>query len=277
MSAVLVLGSTGTVGSSVSALLAEEGVGARRATRSPRSAGQIRFDWFDADTWASALTGTSAVYLIAPVGAADPAVVVEPFLRAARDAGVRRVVVQSASAVSAGDPGLGEIHTLAEQLVPEWTVLRPSWFMQNFAGESALADGVRRGEIVTATGDGPVAFIDARDIAAVGVRALLDPTPYVGAHVLTGPQALTYTQAAEIITRVTGTPVTHRSVTVDELAAQHVEHGLPAEYAPILAGLDLDIRNGSENRVTDTVERVTGRAPRSFEDFVREYLAADTA
>lgn len=267
MSDVLVVGSTGTVGRSVSSLLEEEGHSVRRATRSPRSAGQIRFDWFAPDTWESALTEISAVYLIAPVGAADPAVVVEPFLRAARDAGVQRVVVQSASAVSAGDPGLGEIHTLAEQLVPEWTVLRPSWFMQNFMGDSALADGVRRGEIVTATGDGPVAFIDARDIAAVGVRALTDPSPHVGEHVLTGPRALTYGCAAETISRITGTPVAHRSVSVEELAALHVENGLPADYAPILAALDLDIRNGSENRVTDTVERITGRAPRSFEDF----------
>lgn len=277
MGDVLVVGSTGTVGRAVSEQLVAGGAAHRQATRDPRTPQQIRFDWFDVDTWTPALTGTTAVYLIAPVGAADPAVVVEPFLRAARDAGVSRVVVQSSSAVSAGDPGLGEIHALAEQLIPEWTVLRPSWFMQNFTGSSSLAEGVRAGEIVTATGDGPVAFIDARDIAAVGVRALLDPTSHVGAHVLTGPQALTYTQAAEVITRVTGTPVTHRSVTVDELAALHVEHGLSAEYAPILAGLDLDIRTGSENRVTDTVERVTGRAPRSFEDFVREYLAADTA
>ncbi|MBJ7289815.1 NAD(P)H-binding protein [Williamsia sp.] len=274
MSPVLVLGSTGTVGRSVSALLAEEGLDARRATRSPQSAGQIRFDWFAPETWAPALADVSAVYLIAPVGAADPAVVVEPFLRAARDAGVRRVVVQSSSAVSAGDPGLGEIHTLAEQLIPEWTVLRPSWFMQNFTGSSSLAEGVRAGEIVTATGDGPVAFIDARDIAAVGVRALVDPIPRVGAYVVTGPQAVTYSQAAEVITRFTGAPVTHRSVTVDELAALHVEHGLPAEYAPILAALDLDIAAGSENRLTDVVEDVTGRAPRSFEDFVSEFLTA---
>lgn len=277
MREVLVVGATGTVGSAVSEALSAEGVAHRRATRAPTKPGDIGFDWFDAATWSAALAGVSAVYLIAPVGAADPAVVVEPFLRTARAAGVRRVVVQSSSAVSSGDPGLGEIDARAREIIDEWTILRPSWFMQNFTGSSSLAEGVRGGEIVTATGDGPVAFIDARDIAAVGVRALVDPTPHVGEYVLTGPRALTYGQAAQVISRKTGTSLVHRSVSADELAALHIEHGMPADYAPILAALDRDIAAGSENRVTAAVEELTGRAPRSFEEFVGEWftVAAD--
>jgi uncharacterized protein YbjT (DUF2867 family) len=151
--------------------------------------------------------------------------------------------------------------------MPEWTVLRPSWFMQNFSGDHLVAQGVRDGEIVTATGDGRVAFIDARDIAAVAGRALIDEVAHDTEHIITGPEALSYADAARILTRQTGRTVHHRSVPADEAARRIAEHGVPAEFAKVLAALDVDIRNGAEDRVTNTVEQVTGRPPRSFSAF----------
>ena len=122
---------------------------------------------------------------------------VEPFLQDALDQGVRRVVQLSSSALPEGAPGLGEVHRLVRSTMPEWTVLRPSWFMQNFTGDHLVAQGVRDGEIVTATGDGRVAFIDADDIAAVAGRALTDAIAHNTDHVLTGPPALSYAEAAD--------------------------------------------------------------------------------
>ena len=118
--------------------------------------------------FAAALAGVRAIYLVAPAGVADPAPVVRPFLEQAASGGVRRVVALSSSAVARGEPLLGEIHTMVVDLFSEPTVLRPSWFMQNFTRDHALAEGIRRSrEVVTATGDGRVGFIDAADIAAV--------------------------------------------------------------------------------------------------------------
>src|SRR4051812_9495778 len=132
MSEVLVLGATGTTGSRVVDFLRRRDVPVRPATRTPREAGQVRFDWADRDTHGPALRGTSAVYLVAPIGVVDPVPLVEPFLDEARRQGVRRVVLLSSSAVEEGAPALGELHHLVRTTVPEWTVLRPSWFMQNF-------------------------------------------------------------------------------------------------------------------------------------------------
>jgi uncharacterized protein YbjT (DUF2867 family) len=268
MSEILIIGATGTTGSRVAAFLQERGVPARLATRKPESAGQVRFDWADRETHPPALHGAPAVYLVAPVGVPDPVPFVEPFLEEAIRQGVRRVVQLSSSAVPEGTPGLGAVHSLVRATMPEWAVLRPSWFMQNFTGEHAVAMGVHSGEIITATGEGKVAFVDAADIAAVAGRALIDEVPHNTDHVLTGPEALSYAEAAAVVAERTGSPVRHRTVTADELAQHLIAHGVPADFAAVLAALDTDIRGGSEDRVTDTVERVTGRPARSFREFV---------
>ncbi|CAN5836039.1 NAD(P)H-binding protein [soil metagenome] len=267
MDDVLVLGATGTTGSRVAAFLDQRHVPVRRATRSPASPGQVRFDWNDSGTHKRALHGVSAVYLVAPVGAVDPAHAVEPFLRQALELGVRRVVQLSSSALPEGAPGLGAVHHLVRSMMPEWAVLRPSWFMQNFTGEHLVAQGIRDGVIVTATGAGRVAFIDADDIAAVAGHALTEAVPHNTDHILTGPQALSYTDAADIVARQVGHPVRHRPVSVDDYAAHLAAGGIPADFATVLAALDADIACGAEDRVTTDVEDITGRPPRTFEEF----------
>ena len=267
MAEILVTGATGTTGSRLGVVLAERGVPTRLATRNPTSGRHVRFDWADPDTHADALRGVTAIYLIAPIGVADPVPLVEPFLNEARRQGIRRVVALSSSALPEGALGLGAIHHLVRTTMPEWTVLRPSWFMQNFTGDHLVAHGVRSGEIVTATGTGRVAFIDAADIATVAGHALMDKNPHNAEHILTGPEALSYADAAAILTQQTGRVITHRSCSVDEAAGRITAQGVPDDFARQLAALDLAISGGAEDRVTDTVRVVTGRPARSFRTF----------
>ncbi|WP_191094064.1 nuclear transport factor 2 family protein [Nocardia colli] len=278
---ILVTGGTGTTGSRIAAGLVAEGAEVRIASRNPQGDNHIRFDWHDPETYGPALNGVDAIYLVPPIGATDPASIVEPFLAQAVQAGVRRVVLLGSSAVSAEAPGLGKLYGAVRGAVPEWAVLRPSWFMQNFVGGHPVAAGIRAaGEIVTATGDGRVAFVDAEDIAAVAVRALLDPVPHNTEHVITGPEALSYAQAAVIIAEETGRVVRHESVGVAEFADLVRESGVPADYAAFLAGLDDDIRRGAEDRVTSVVPDVTGRDAGSFRAFIARNwteLAVDMA
>ncbi|NYI08211.1 NmrA family NAD(P)-binding protein [Allostreptomyces psammosilenae] len=283
---VLVTGGTGTTGSRVVRMLREEAPSARvrLASRHPDPDGEradpgveaVRFDWRDPLTHAAALRGADRVYLVAPVAEADPAPLVETFLHAARRAGVRRVVALSSSAVAEGAPGLGRVHRMVRELFPDgWTVLRPSWFMQNFLGDHPLAEGIRRdGTMVTATGAGRLPFVDAEDIAAVAVRALLDDAPHNTAHLVTGPEALDYGTAAEIISRVSGRPVRHQPVSVAERAARYVAGGYPADFAAALAELDAAIRDGLQEEVSDVVRRLTGRPPRSFAAFAQAHRDA---
>jgi uncharacterized protein YbjT (DUF2867 family) len=275
---VLVIGGTGTTGSRVAALLREQAAATRIGTRTPANGnpGHVRFDWGEPATHGPAVAGVDRVYLLAPVGAAAPGPLVEEFLAQAVRAGVRRVVLLSSSAVSDGESGLGALPPLVRATTPEWAVLRPSWFMQNFVSQHAT--GIReRGEIITATGDGRVAFVDAADIAAVAARALLDPVPHNTDHLITGPEALSYADAAAVITETTGRIVRHRAVSTAEMTTRFAAAGLSPEYAAMLASLDEDIRYGAEDRITPAVQDVTGRPARSFAEFASAHKDAFTA
>jgi uncharacterized protein YbjT (DUF2867 family) len=273
MRTVLVTGGTGTVGSRVAAFLRTRGVEVRTASRHPVAGDDrhVLFDWADPGTFARAVEGVDRVFLVAPLSDSEPAAAVGGFLDAAVAAGTRRVALLSSSAVTDAPSGLGALPSLVREHVPEAAVLRPSWFMQNFVGNHPVAVGIReRGQIVTSTGRGRVAFIDPDDIAAVAGHLLLgEPIPG-GELVLTGPQALSYDEAAAVVSEVTGTPVHHTSVTVEELTAAIEAGGVPHDYARVLAGMDEEIAGGSEDRTTTTVQDVTGRAPRSFRDFLMD-------
>jgi uncharacterized protein YbjT (DUF2867 family) len=191
-----------------------------------------------------------------------------PFLEQARGAGVRRAVLLSSSAIPEGGPAVGTVHQALPGLFQEWAVLRPSWFMQNFTGAHTHGRSIRdHGSIWTATGNGRVAFVDAADIAAVAVHALTDEQAPDTDLVLTGPEALSHDDVATIITEVTGRPVTHHRLTYDQMR-DRLTAEVPAEFAALLAGMDRAIAAGAEDRVTDTVQRLTGRAPRSFRALV---------
>lgn len=197
-----------------------------------------------------------------------------PFLRQARAAGVHRAVLLSSSAIPEGGPAVGTVHRALPDLFDQWAVLRPSWFMQNFTGAHAHARGIRdHGVIWTAAEGGRVGFVDAEDIAAVAVRALTDDQSPNTDLVLTGPEALSHDDIAATITDVTGRPVTHRRLSHeqmrDRLAAQ-----IPAEFASILADMDRAIAAGAEDRVTDDVQRLTGRPPRTFRTHLEREMRA---
>ncbi|WP_017589970.1 NmrA family NAD(P)-binding protein [Nocardiopsis ganjiahuensis] len=263
----LVIGATGTTGSRTAAQLSALGHRAKAASRRGADvpgAEPVAFDWYEPATHAAALDGADRVYLIPPVGDADPAAVMLPFLRQARTAGVRRAVLLSSSAIPEGGPAVGTVHQALPDLFEQWAVLRPSWFMQNFTGTHAHAASIREeGTLWTATGSGRVGFVDAEDIAAVAVRALTDEHAPNTDLVLTGPEALSYDDIATAITQVTGRPVDHHRLSYEQMR-DRLTAQVPLEFASILAGMDRAIAEGAEDRITDTVQRLTGRPARRF-------------
>ena len=270
---ILVTGATGNTGTAVVAGLRSRGSHVRPASRRPDPADPdaLVFDWADPRTFGAALRGAAAIYLVAPTGDADPVSMVGPFLELAAHQGVQRVVQLSSSAIERGEPGLGEIHDALVELFAEPTVLRPSWFMQNFVGDHPVAAGIRDArEIVTATGAGRLGFIDADDIAATAVEALLAPEPVGEELVLTGPESLSYADAAAILSEVLGHHIRHVDVSPAERAAQFTAAGLSEEFAGVLAALDQRISAGEQDFVTTTVRDITGRPPTSLRDFLHQ-------
>ncbi|MCM3920407.1 NAD(P)H-binding protein [Frankia sp. AiPs1] len=266
----LVIGATGTTGSRTAAQLTAAGhrvkAASRQATGVAGVAGvePVPFDWYDPASHPAALDGVDRVYLIPPVGDSDPAPIMLPFLRQARTAGVHRAVLLSSSAIPEGGPAVGTVHRALPDLFAQWAVLRPSWFMQNFTGTHAHARSIRdEGIIWTATDIGRVGFVDAEDIAAVAVRALTDEQAPNTDLVLTGPETLGHDDIAAIITEVTGRCVVHRRLSYQQLR-DRLTAQVPVEFAAMLAGMDRAIAAGAEDRITDTVHRLTGRPPGTF-------------
>ncbi|MDQ0808666.1 uncharacterized protein YbjT (DUF2867 family) [Streptomyces sp. B3I7] len=263
----LVIGATGTTGSRTAAQLTATGHRVKAASRRATpvaGAEPVAFDWYDPATHAAVLDGIDRVYLIPPLGDSDPAAAMLPFLRQARTVGVHRAVLLSSSAIPEGGAAVGAVHRALPDLFEQWAVLRPSWFMQNFTGTHAHAHSIRDENIIrTATESGRVGFVDAEDIAAVAVRALTDEQAPNTDLVLTGPEALGHDDIATIITEVTGRPVAHHRLSYEQMR-DRLTTQVPAEFAAMLAGMDRAIAEGAEDRITDTVQRLTGRPPHSF-------------
>lgn len=276
---ILLTGGQGKTSSRVAQLLHSQGYPTRRAGRSIPKPGNeqvgehVPFDWFDDSNHDDLLQDVQAIYLVAPAGM-HPEEVMIPFIRRALDAAVRRFVLLSSASIPEDGPVFGPVHRYLHDYAPEWAVLRPSYFMQNFTdARHGHGHSLRQsGRLYTAAEDGKIGFVDADDIAAVGFHALTDKEPHNRELIITGPESLTYDDVAGVIRSATDLNALHIRVTPEQLAEGHRAVGLPQSYAEYLAGMDVRIRSeGIEDQVTDTVLRVTGREPRSLEQFIFEH------
>ena len=266
---ILVLGGTGKTGRRVVEGLRARGVPVRVGS----TGGDPRFDWEDRATWAPALSGTRAVYIsyypdLAVPGA--PAAVGE-LSRLAVDLGVRRLVLVSGRGEEEAQRSEQVMQAAAAGI--EWTVVRCSFFNQNF-DEGAWADPVRAGELFLPVGDVPEPFVDADDIAAVAVAALTEEGHAGRVYELTGPRLLTFGDALAEISRAAGrtvrlTPVFHEDF-ADGLAAE----GLPGDVVWLLSYLFREVLDGRNAHLADGVQRALGRAPKDFADYAREAAAS---
>jgi uncharacterized protein YbjT (DUF2867 family) len=257
----LVIGGTGKSGRRVADRLRARGLPVRIGSRS----GRPPFDWTaDPATWTPLLRGATAAYLtyypdLAFPGAAES---IRAFAERAADEGVRRLVLLS---------GRGEVEAeVSEQGVRqsglEWTVVRSTWFAQDFT-EHFLLPPVLSG-VLALPADVPEPFVDLADVADVVVAALTEDGHHGATYELTGPRLVTFAEAAAMISAASGRPVRFERVTPSECAARLVAQGVPPGEAAALTDLFVRILDGRNAHVTDDVRRVTGHEARDFSDFV---------
>jgi uncharacterized protein YbjT (DUF2867 family) len=264
--ATLILGGTGKTGRRIAERLTARG----RAVRIGSRSGEPPFDWDNRATWAAALTGVDAVYVsyypdVAVPGAPD---VIRAFADLAVSKGIRRLVLLS---------GRGEAEAQrAEELLKasgaDWTILRCSWFCQNFS-ESFLLDPVLGGEVALPVGTVPEPFIDADDIADVAVAALTEDGHIGQLYELTGPRMLTFAEAVAEIARASGREVRFVPITVEEYAAVMKELQVPADVIGLVTYLFTEVLDGRNAHLNDGVRRALGREPRDFAVYARDAAA----
>ncbi|MFE2537878.1 NmrA family NAD(P)-binding protein [Streptomyces sp. NPDC059371] len=263
---VLVTGATGRTGSRVARAARAAGLTVRAASRG------TGFDWEDASTWAGALRGADAAYLAHPTDVGSPAAAkaVGALAREAVELGARRLVLLS----SRGEDRAGPTEEALRTSGADWTIVRASWFSQNFS-EGPLVEGLRQGELVFPAGEVREPFIDVRDIADVVVAALTGGERYTGRELaITGPRLLTFREAVAEIARATGEELAYTPVTARRYGDMLAGFGMPAEEAGFLVDLFESLLDGRNAHLSDGVRNILGRAPRDFTDFAREAAAA---
>jgi len=268
---ILVIGGKGKTGRLVARELRARGVRTRIGTRSPSNDDEVAFDWQDARTANAAFDGVNAVYVVAPTNNSDHGMIVPPILDDARKSGVRRFVLLSASSLEAGGPMMGQIHSYLQDEVAEWTVLRPTWFMQNFSEQHHRQTIRTENAIYSATGTGRIGFINAADIATAAASALLVEKSWNRDFILTGPETLSYADFAKKISDVIGRTIQHINLTTSELAERYMRAGMDEAYARLLAEMDARISEGSEDQLSDGVFALTGRHPSAATAFIQDH------
>ena len=275
MSRVLVTGVRGKTGVPLAELLvARPDVEVLGGSRSPATVAidgvrPTEFSWNHPAGWPGATYGVDALYVVLPIRADAPELVGALLDRTPPE--VHVVLLSERDADQVGPDGWT---VRAEEVVRRsghsWSILRPSWFMQVFTDARFYLDQVRgAGELPFPSGGARLAWIDARDIAAVAERALLDEGHEGRVFELSGPESLSLPRTAELLSRAVGRPVAHREVPVAEALA-----GTEGFERDLTALTFQRVQAGVFAPVTDTVQQVTGRPARRLEAFLADSAPA---
>jgi uncharacterized protein YbjT (DUF2867 family) len=287
---ILLTGATGTVGGQVARELKSAGVPftalVRDRARGEQALGaevELREgDYERPDTIVAAFEGADRVFLVASL-VPQLAELEGNAVDAAVRAGVRHVVKLSTAGVAQAPDAAGgsvprqyPLHRRAEEQLERsgiaFTHLRPGPFMQNTLNfrASIAAEGVFRG----AWGNGAMGYVDVRDVAAVAAVVLTEDSHEGQVYELTGPQALSPADIALKLSAAIGRDVRYEDVPADAVRQAMLSRGMSEWFAGAMVEVMEHTRNGAAARVTQVVSDLTGRQPRSYDDFAREFAGA---
>lgn len=260
---VLVLGATGKTGRRVADGLEARDIPVNRGSRSATPP----FNWNDESGWDACLDGVDAAYItyapdLAMPGATDA---IRSFVRRAKAKGVRRLVILSGR----GEPEAQACERIVQESGLEWTVVRASWFHQNFS-EGAFVDMVQGGRITLPAGDVPEPFVDVDDIAEVALAALTEAGHKGEVYEVTGPRLMTFDDVAIELSAATGRDIQFVQVPHDGFIAEAKASGAPHDVIWMLDYLFATVLDGRNANLTDGVQRALGREPTDFAEYARK-------
>lgn len=278
MDNILITAGTGKVGREASKQLLDKGINFKAGTRNPENVTKVglpaenavKFSFEDSGTWENALSNVNKVFIILPSSLPGAEINVMKFLDSAVTSGVKNIVLMSAMGADKMDTPLRKIEKHIENSGIDFTIIRPSWFMQNFV--TFHLDMIKNSNsIFLPCGNGKSGFIDARDIAATGIESLMNKDHSGKAYNLTGSQSLDHNKVAEIISKAAGKEVKYVDVPDDAAREGMLQAGMPDQYVSFMIMLYNGVKAGYSDIVTPDVKTVLGREPISFEQFANDY------
>ncbi|QIA64955.1 NAD(P)H-binding protein [Vibrio astriarenae] len=280
---ILVLGATGNTGSEVVRQLKEAnasfGIMARNASAAEKldlEANQVRVSNYDnVETMTEALTGIKKIYVAMPVHPSNKQWI-ENIVEASKAAGVELIVKLSGMGAKA-DAGSEIIrtHVITDDMVKAsgiaYTIVQPNSFYQNLYGSLPTINAI--GQFFLPLAQAKQSVIDIRDVAAVIVTALTQSGHENQTYLISGPEALTFAEQAAILSETSGKKIEYVAVSQEAAESGMKEAGLDDWSAEKLAEIMAWFGEGHYTDVTDTVEKVTGKKPRTFRAFAEEFAA----
>ena len=182
--------------------------------------------------------------------------------------GVRRLVLLSGRGEEEAERAERSVRDSGAEL----TVLRSTWFAQNFS-EDYWREQVQSNEVALPAGDTPEPFVDADDIADVAVAALTDDRHIGELYELTGPRLLTFAEAVLEISRAVGREIRYVPISIEDFAAAAAKQGVPSDVVGLLTLIFGEVLDGRNARPADGVQRALGREPRDFSAYARDAAA----
>lgn len=272
MSKILVLGANGNVGRPLVEYLIAKGEAVKAATRSGTAiagAETLRFDINKPD-FDAAFADVNRLYLMLPAGNLAITELLLPLVSEAAIRGIK-IVFQSVLGVDADDSiPYRQVEIAIEQAGVPYVILRPNWFSDNF--HSYWKAGIDQGVIAVPAGDGKSSFVDARDIAASAAAALTTDEFDGKAFNLTGPEALSYAEAASVLSDALGRSVQYKAVDDVTFVDATVAAGVPRDYAEFLASIFHPVREGWTAQVSSDVQTLTGKTPISVAQYAKDHI-----
>ena len=272
MSRILVVGASGTVGSELSRMLADQGETVVKTTsRAATGADQVRVDLVSQAGVKAAFEGVDRAFLLSPPGHPNQEALLAPLIDEAQARGLKKVVLMTAMGANADEnTPMRKAERRLEASGLAYNIIRPNWFMQNF--NTFWLHGIQSaGQIFLPVGSAKGSFIDARDIAAVAARLLTSDAFANRDFDLTGSRALDHAEVAAILTKATGRAIGYTDITPEAMHQGLLGAGLPKDYADLLLMLLGFFKAGYAERTTDAVRQVTGQAPRTIEQYAQDY------
>ena len=231
----------------------------------------VVFDYTRPETFATAFAGVDRAYVMLPAGYVNQKELLLPVIQAAAERRVK-VVLQSAFGVDADDAiPYRQVEIALEKSGTPYVILRPNWFSDNF--HTFWKAGIAHGQIALPAGEGKSSFIDVRDIAQSAAAALTTDRFDGQAYNLTGPEAIGYGQAAQLLSAVIGKPVAYTPIDDQAFITMLVGAGVSVDYAGFMAAIFYPVREGWAAAVTDHVQILTGKPPRSLETYARDHVS----
>jgi uncharacterized protein YbjT (DUF2867 family) len=270
---ILVTGARGTIGKAVVTALKNEnasfvaGVRDKAAASEKLGAGVelVRFDFEDPSTYEAATEGVDAVFLLGPPMVINLDSLLTPFIDFLKGKEIKRVVYVG----SLGMEKLAELpfHVILTEKLKrdgfDYTILKPSFFAQNFKNYE-WENIVQRGILYSPAGNGKVAFVDVNDIATVAAKALTQDGHGGKEYEITGPETLSYADAASILSEATNKPIVYPNPSPEEYTGALKGAGAPDFIAPYMISVYSLIANNEVNIVSPVVEALTGKKPTSL-------------